>query len=55
MKKLKLGLKSVYDLLHTCNKTFHRQEVVLKDISEMNVTIHNNLFLLLSFCFSRIC
>lgn len=46
MKKLELGLKSSYDLLHTCNKMFHRQEAVLEDMSERSVTIHNNLILL---------
>lgn len=46
MKKLGLGLKSSYDLLRMCNKMFHRQEAVLEDMSETNVTIQNNLILL---------
>lgn len=55
MKALKLGFTSSYDLLHICNKMFQYQEVVLKDVSEMSVTIRNNLILLLSFCFRRMC
>lgn len=49
MKKLKLGVKSSYVVFHISNKMFHYQEVVLKeDLAKMNVTIHNNLILLLS-------
>lgn len=39
MKKEKQGLKVLYDLLHMCNKTFHHEEVVLNDVSEMNDVI----------------
>lgn len=56
MKKLKLGVKSSYVVFHIDNKMFYYQEVVLKeDLSKVSVTIHDNLILLLSFCFSRMC
>lgn len=39
MKKQKQGLKILYDLLLICNHIFHHQDVVLKDVSEMNDVI----------------